>query len=348
MNLLVRAPNWVGDCVLATPFLSLLRARHPAARISVLCRPSGVEVLRGHPALDEILVQRDAWAAVRELRRRRFDAGWLLPGSFSSAWVFLAGGVRERIGYRGDGRSLLLTRAVRRPAGPEHRVITWARLADPSASRETITPASHPVARFSEPDGIDLERLLPGPAGSRAVALNPCSQFPARRWPAERYAALARRLLAERGTRVVLVGGPDPAECAIAARVVELVGVPAYEPGERGIVAAPFNAPFINLAGRTSLGELAAVLSRLRLLVTSDTGIMHVGAAAGVPLLVLAGAGDMRVTPPWTERHVIIDRQVPCSPCVRNHCPNRREPMLCMEAITVDEVFTQVMEMVGG
>lgn len=321
MKLLVRPPNWVGDCILATPFLSLLKERNPGARITALAAPRTAPVLNGHPAIDEIRTFNGFGEALRICRAGRFEAAYILPGSFSSALPCFLAGIPRRIGYGGQARSWMLTETLEMK-GPQHRAFSYARLADPGLEESHFKPARYPVS-LAMP--ADKDSLFPEMEGQNWIALNPCSQFPSRRWDASRYSALARRLVKESGARVLLVGGPAQSERALASQVEREAGVPV-----------------LNLAGRTTFAELVCVLSRARLLVTSDTGIMHAACAVKTPVLVLAGAGDMRVTCPWGENFSIINKEVHCSPCVKNYCVNKEEPMLCMRSIEVEEVYRNI------
>jgi heptosyltransferase-2 len=157
------------------------------------------------------------------------------------------------------------------------------------------------------------------------IVLNAGSQFPSRRWLSQRYAELAGKIYQELNQAVVYVGGPSSEETEIAQQSAEASGVAV-----------------VNLAGKTSLTELAVLLKKASLLVTADTGIMHIASAVGCPVVVLAGAGDMETTSPWTEKAVLLDKHVYCSPCVKNFCINGKEPMLCMKSIGVDEVFIEI------
>lgn len=323
MKLVVRAPNWVGDCVLALPFLQLLREKQPQARITVLAKRPGSEVFEGNRFVDEVRPYAGLWATARRVRAERFDAGYLLPNSFSSALLFLLGGVRRRIGYATEARGLLLTEPLPWTGEREHRSLRYARLADWDLRPEAPTPASHP-ARIAPNAAAQAQAdaLLAGIPADRLVAVNACANAPSRRWGAQRFAALVR-LLMERGAEVLLVGGPAAQDRAQVAEVLDGCRSPRVH----------------DLSGRTTLKSLAAVLAKTRLLITGDTGIMHVGAAAGAPVLALEGAADVKVTAPWTAGTFLpVDKHVPCSPCVKNHCINRATPMICMTSIPPEEV----------
>jgi heptosyltransferase-2 len=323
MKIIVRAPNWVGDCVMALPLLQLLREQHPYARIVVLAKKPGLELFAGNPHIDEAWPYQGLWATAARLRAGRFDLGILTPNSISAAVLFAVGGVRRRVGYATEGRGLLLTRRLPWKGETEHRSLRYARLAQPDLKPGDLTPAGYPARIVVDAKAKALaDQLLAGIAADRLVAINPCANALSRRWPAERFAELAR-LLAAGGATVLLVGGPAIED---RARVAE--------------VRSGCRSPRVHdLSGRTTLPGLAAVLSRVRALITGDTGIMHVGAAAGAPIVALEGAADVAVTAPWTTGHfTAIDKHVSCSPCVKNVCINRATPMICMTSIEPAEV----------
>jgi len=310
MRVIVRAPNWVGDCVLATPFLRLLRERHPSSRIDVLARPPGHEVFVGNPFVDEVIVYTEMLGTAAHLRARRYDLGYLLPNSFSSAFLFFLARVRERIGYDAEARGILLTRRFPWKGETEHRTVRYLRLLDPHREPASVTPRSCPAQIFLDPHAE--------------------AHAPSRRWPAQRYGRLAKLLVETVDAEVVLVGGK-------AAADREAVEVALRE----------CRSPRVHdLGGKTTLRGFAAVVRRAKVLVTGDTGIMHVAAAVGTPILALEGAADVKVTAPWTPGvFEVIDKHVHCSPCVRNVCINRESPMLCMDSIAVEEVFSTLRQM---
>lgn len=329
-RLLVLLPRWVGDALIATPLLQLLRRRPGGAHLAVLAAPAVVPALAGLSFIDEIMTRGGFLQTAARLRRGRFDEVFVLPNSFSSAVLAALSGAPRRIGYACEFRGPLLTDARPWPGEIGHRVLRYARLADPALGR--LSPADYPCAVASdEAAEAEANRLLEGLDPRRLVAVNPCSMnAPSRRWAAERFGALCRAL-AGLGFAPVLVGGPTLAD---RRRVDE--------------VKAAAGTPTSDLCGRTSLPGLAAVLRRARLLVTGDVGLMHVGAAAGTPLLVLAGASDTSVTGPWTAAPVrILRKPVPCAPCVKNHCINRETPMICMDSIETDEVLVAAREMLA-
>lgn len=244
--------------------------------------------------------------AAGALRRGRYGRGVLLTPSFSSALVFTLGGVPERRGAATDGRRVLLTD----PVEPEalaglHRAASYVALVTGRA------PERPPVPRLVVPGALRARwREVTGLADGPVVGIFPGGNASSRRWDPERFAAVARRLAGE-GARVVVFGGPS----------------------ERGLAAEVAGDVALNVAGRTDLPLLAAGLAACDLLITNDTGPMHLAAAVGTATISLWGAGDPAETGPLGEGHVLLRRpDLPCAPCVRNECPRRGRGYILPEA----------------
>lgn len=322
VKILLRSPNWVGDAVMALPVARALKAACPDCEVHVLAKPWVAPVWEQHPDVSRIL----AWdAGVRALRRERYDRAVILPDSFSSAWLAWRAGCKQRVGYAADGRSWLLTRAVAREPG----MAAWPRpkaylhLARQAGADAELCEAWRIELRVTPAELSRADELL-GPRTGVLVGLAPGSIAKSRRWPAERFAALADRLQS-RGCSLVLVGSAGDRD---AARTVE-----------RGT-----RAPLLNLAGRTGLREAMAVIKRCDALVSNDSGAMHLAYSQGVPVLVLQGAADYRVTGPFgPDSRVLRDASLACAPCVRNEC--RPGHLQCMLKLTVDQVERELSQM---
>ncbi len=337
--LLLRAVNWLGDAVMTTPALAAVRAACPGVRIALLAKPLVAELFRQHPDVDEVVVYerpgrhegaagkaRMAW----ELRRRRFDAALLFQNAFDAALLAFLAGVPERAGYATDGRRLLLTRPV--PLTEDilarHEVEYYLCLLD----RLGIPRPADPELRLAvtEEERSSMARRLAERGigrGSRMVAINPGATYgSAKRWYPDRFAAVADALSEEWGTSVVIVG--SSAEAPLAGEI------------EASMRKAP-----VNLAGKTTVRELMALLSLSAFLVTNDSGPMHIAAALGVPLVAVFGPTDWRRTSPWTPRARIVRVDVDCSPCRRRICDRGHE---CMLGITPGMVIDAARELPPG
>jgi heptosyltransferase-2 len=314
MSILVRAPNWLGDAVMATPFLRRLTARFPSEPLDVVAKLSVAAVFRGMPGLRRILPLGSPEASAKALRREGYEIAYILPTSFSSAWGAFLSGATERVGHAAEGRSWLLTWAV--PLDERYhytrRYLSLIGEEDREASREGLYfPVENPP--FPLPEGPIL-------------ALAPGARAPARRWMPERFAEVVRRLPASWGS-VVLLGAAQDEPFAQA-------------------VARSAGRPTLNLCGKTSLPVLGGILKRCRALVANESGLMHAAWAVGTPLVAVAGPSEPRCTSPFGARvRVLIHRDVPCVPCVKNECYRLgTDQQACLKAVSTDEVLSALSE----
>lgn len=330
-SILVRGPNWLGDAVLTLPTLANLRRSFPAARISLLVRPWVSDLFQASPFIDDLLVipsrNQFAWA-VTTLRRRRFELAILLPNSFRAALISALAGITHRIGYVTGGRGPLLTVGVCTPGKRLlHGVDTYLGLlrAFRWDAWEQPTGLTFPPAGDAEAEGLlAAAGLRPG---ASFIGINPGGAYgSAKRWPAERFAEAADLLSDRVGTIALLFGSPKEAPVTRAIR-------------ERMRRAA------VDLGGRTSLSTLASLLRRCRLLLTNDTGAMHLAATLNVPCVAIFGPTDPRLTGPLGSGHRNLHQPPPCSPCRYRDCPIDHR---CMRAIGVKEVVAAAEALLEG
>jgi heptosyltransferase-2 len=319
---LVVAPNWIGDAVMSLPLLRALRRAHPSDSLGVLARKGPAAIYRAEGNVDDVLLRSSFLSDVAALRRGRFDEAWLLPNSFRAGLYAFASGAKRRIGFATDRRGALLTHPLPPPPGTGHQLRDY----DALLLAQGVAPDEGPPRlALPEPAAKRAAAVLSDAGLSRFVALCPGSAFATtKRWPAERYAALADAL-AERAL-----------PCAI------LIG-----PGEREIgarVAASARAPLRVLGEDLDPVELAAVLARARCAVTNDSGPMHLAGAVGTPVVAFFGATDPGRTGPSGSPSRVLDRYVFCSPCFRTDCPYGHE---CMTEIGVDDAVRAVLELAG-
>jgi heptosyltransferase II len=326
----IRAPNHLGDVVAALPAIVADGSDVLVVRaLAPLLEMAGVrgEVLPFDRGLRGFL------RAAADLRRRGYADGVLLTAAFSAAWLLRCGGVRRVRGTATDGRSFLLSERV--SAGslrPYHRIDAYRLLLGTAPAELDGAPRAHRLAVPAQ--RVAHWRALVPQGPGPLVGLFPGANAPARRWPADRFAELARRL-AEAGARLVVMGG--------AREAVLTADVAAAAQGG------------LDAGGRTDLGDLAALLSLCDLVVTNDTGPMHLAGAVGTPTVSLwgpsdprevrqVGAPDVRVTGP----------ELACKPCYRNHCARRGAGTLlpdaheeCMRLIEVESVVRAVDAALG-
>jgi heptosyltransferase-2 len=317
-RIVVRAPNWVGDVVLSLGGMRDVRRNFPSSRIEVLARPWVADVYRAVGEVDAVRVSEGFRGDVAALRGR-FDLAILLPNSLRAALECFAAGIPERWGYATDHRRLLLTRSARPHAllrGQSQVYYYRAML----ASLGLTVSASPNLSLSCPPEYRERGRELLGGDGPW-LGLNPGAAFgTAKRWLPERFAATADRLAASHGFRVAILGG------AAERRLAEAIA---------GMMAAPARV----LAGATSLGDLLGVLSHLRLLLTNDSGPMHLAGALGVPQVAVFGPTDHRETAP-VGRHALVREEVSCSPCLLRECPIDHR---CMTRVGIERVAREAV-----
>jgi lipopolysaccharide heptosyltransferase II len=329
-KLVIRAPNWLGDAVMALPALEAVRRAFAESSIVLAARASVAPLFEEDtPARpDEIVVVEDA-SEGRRLRESRADAILLLPNSFASAWRASRAGIPERWGYRAGGRGWLLTRGVRRPRGRVHHIEYYQALVRglgilPPEGGSQQWGAPRLAARPQTLDKAEtLLREHGAPAGATLVGFAPGAAYGhAKRWPPDRVAAVIARLR-ERGVTAVLVGAAADRD---TARAIES--------------SLPAGTAVVDLVGRTTLRQLVGVIARCAAFVSNDSGAMHVAAALGVPLTAIFGPTDERVTSPGARRQAdIIVRDVFCRPCLLRECPIDHR---CMKRIDVDTVLQSI------
>ncbi len=325
---IVIGPNWLGDGVMALPFLRALRRSDPGGTLAVLARRSTAPVFSMSGTVDEVWTTggRGAGAFWRDAlrgRRAKPDEIWVLPHSFRSALLAFAMGAKRRLGYATDGRRALLTDAVPPPDPTGHQLRDEDRLlaAGGVAPDEGPPRLAIPPALAGEAD----REIASWQLGSAPIFLAPGAAFgPTKLWPAERFALLADALL-DRGEKAALVVGPDEVELGrlIARRARHRIPL---------------------LGAEADTGRLAALLSRGRLLIGNDSGPAHLAAAVGTPAVVFFGPTDPGRTAPTGAPVLLLDRYVFCSPCYLKKCPYQHE---CMEEITVEMALEAVLGMMG-
>jgi heptosyltransferase II len=343
-RILVRGTNWVGDAVMSVPALREIRRIFPAARISLLVRPWVRDVYSAVDFVDETIdfdkdgPHRGTGGILRlggQLRDRRFDLAILLQNAFEAAFVAFSAGIPLRLGYARDARSLLLTHAP--PIDPAVRKLHQCYYYLGILSGAGLLPARIWEGGYEPSIAVgvrDTDResarrmLLAGGIGERelVVGINPGAYYGgAKRWVSERYAKVADALYRTHGAKIVIFGAAN--ERRIADEVAGLM-----------------DCPSLVLAGRTTLGELMGLLATCRLLITNDSGPMHLAAALGTPQLAIFGSTSEIATGPVSPRARVIKHQVDCNPCFLRECPI---DFRCMTRITVETVLKAADDELG-
>jgi heptosyltransferase-2 len=320
--------NWVGDTVLSYPTVQQLKIFFPKSHLAILIPAYLVDLWKTFPYVDEIIPFQkkkgigSIWEDInlsQSLKERNFDLAVILPRSFRSAFHIYLARIPIRIGYQSEGRSFFLTHGIRRIQGVlcNHRVYYYLKLIEPLGKIES-PPSPHIFLR--EEDRRWADRALKDlgiPEGKPLIGMNPGATYGlAKCWYPDRFGELGKRLAEKWEAKILLFGKEE--EHPIVYEILRHLGT-------RGV----------DLAGKTGLLQLAALLQRCTLLVTNDTGTMHVAAAVGTSIVALFGSTSPLTTGPWGKNHVVVRKDVPCSPCWKRICPTDHQ---CMELITVDEV----------
>jgi heptosyltransferase-2 len=330
-KILVFAPNWLGDAVMSLPFFLVLRITFPAAFIGVVCRDYVSEIYLRKKEIDRILVYkksglRNKIALIRKLRTSGpWDICFLLPPSFSSAFAVFLAGVKRRIGYGTDFRSILLTDefkgALYKKGHLSNGYIKLINFVSEKKMEFEFLPSVIPPENWR-----DIIKTK-GIKGKYAVFSAGASYGPAKLWPAENYLELAKFLYRDKGLYVVVVGTGKEREYLNS-------------------IVCKENKQVINLAGKCNVKELVAILKGAEIVVGNDSGSVHISAALGVPTVSLFGSTSPFWTGPRGKSSKIIKSKIECSPCFKKECPKYNYAK-CFDDITIKSVYKAVCEVMG-
>ena len=360
-RILVRETNWLGDAVMTTPALLRLREQFPSAHIALLTHAKLTGLWQNHPAVNEIILfgaGEGVFAVAKKLRAKKFDLALVLPNSPRSALEVFLADIPQRVGYARPWRNFLLTQTVAprvaavkmhkrsvgeiqelvannsklktensKPPASAHQLHEYLNLAaalgaNPEPLAPQLTVALEEIASAKKKFGLEK---MDGPI----FGLNPGAEYgPAKRWPAEKFIAAAKEIQQRTNCVWILFGGK--ADVELTARIEAEIRNSKFE--------------IRNLSGQNSLRELMALLKICRVVLTNDTGPMHVAAALGTPLVVPFGSTSPELTGPGLPgevRHRLLKSDAPCSPCFLRECPI---DFCCMNQISVKRVVAAVLE----
>ena len=329
-KILIVAPNWIGDALLAQPLFARLRKKLPGVLIDALAPPWTAPVLRRMPEIDDVveapfdhgeLKLFARWRLGRRLRSRRYDQAIVLPNTFKSALVPFFAKIPVRSGFVGESRYGLLNLAHKLDAkGVPLMAERYAQLAEKPGTKPAL-PLPQTGLAVGE---VNLAIALRGLGLSRekpVVAFCPGAEYgPSKRWPARHFAALARKLAAL-GYAVWLFGSEKD-------RAI----------GEEIAVASEGAAT--NLCGKTDLASAIDLLSLAEVVVSNDSGLLHVAAGVGRPVVALYGSSSPEHTPPLARSYRIVRTGIECSPCFARECPLGH--FKCMIELTPDRVAEEI------
>ena len=329
-RILVIGPSWVGDTVLSQPLLQLLKQQHPDAEIDYLAPPWTLPLLARMPEVRQGITNPFGHGALQLGARRRlgltlrshaYDHALVLPNSFKSALIPWFAGIPQRSGFRGEARWGLINdlRTLNEQKLPQMAQRFAALALIPGNALPAQLP--QPALQSSAEQQQRLLARLGLPLDKPVIAFCPGAEYgPAKRWPEAHFAALAR-LLTNRGCAVWLVGSPK--DHAVAETIVQASAGTA-----------------LNLCGKTDIAEAADLLAAARLVVTNDSGLMHIAAAVGRPVIALYGSSSPQFTPPLSDHARIITLNLACSPCFQRTCPLGH--FKCLNDLTPERVFAAI------
>lgn len=368
-RILIIKPSALGDVIHTLPLLKILRMRYPEARISWLLNREIQGLLEGHPDLDRIFpFNRQAWGEmgrlsrtlqefsglIRQVRQARFDLVLDVQGLFRSGLIAYLSGARCRLGFANarELSPLFYTLKAPVPPGEIHAVERYLSLLSPLGIEVKGAGGRCGPHRLdftlpvSQADRLYIRELLAGETrkGSDSmvrdpgswigrppktghtsldfplILMSPGARWESKRWPPERFAQLADRLIERDRATVALIGSPS--EWPLAEEIRDQMR----------------EAPLL-LAGQTSLKQLAALMEEASLLITNDSGPMHLAAAMGTPVVAIFGPTSPRRTGPYGSGHRILQKELPCVPCFKRRC---REDHRCLRSLEVGEVLEQI------
>ena len=331
-KILIVAPSWIGDTILAQPLL--IRLHEQGASIDVLAPAWSAPLLQRMPQIDRVIESpfshgdfafKERLALGKQLVAAHYDAAYVLPNSWKSALVPYFADIPLRAGYHGEARFFLLNRRFRldKTALPQ-LAQRYARLADAPGTRG-MPRVPAPRLNSNREQQLTARSILELPAEGSPVIFCPGAEYgPAKRWPAHHFADLAQQL-GNKDDPVWILG--SAADKEVGDNIVRLANVNA-------------NGCAINLCGRTSLEQAIDLIATARLVVSNDSGLMHVAAALDRPLLALYGSSSPVYTPPLSAHAKIVSLNVECSPCFQRQCPLGH--FKCMEGMTPEHVLVQM------
>lgn len=319
IKIIVRLPNWLGDVVMSLGFIEKLHETFPQATIDIIVKKGLEPIVQKNPHVHNIFSfsksaypgLRGVWKFGRQLARKdKYDLFFSLPNSLSSAVMAFASRAKSRIGYAEQGRSIFLTHPYKKPIDL-HRVEEYVKLIEYYQKCKIITPINIAIGRPQVQSGEEY------------IILNINAEAASRRLPQAKAVEIALHLSKTFDIPVKLIGGPGDIE-HVQRTYDYLAG----------------NLQIFNIAGKTSLEELITIITRAKLVVSTDSGPAHIASAAGVPLVVLFGAGNEKNTGPYhrTTSQVVRLDKYPCEPCVKNKCKIATNPP-CLMYMDVNQIM---------
>jgi heptosyltransferase-2 len=344
-NLLIRGVNWIGDAVMTMPAIRAIRDNVSDSKISLLVKPWVMELFKDDPNIDELIEYKDTYnsflgklGAANDIKKLQFDCAILLQNAIDAALLSFLAGIPERIGYKRDGRGLLLTSGigVSEDTLKLHHIQYYLHLLDSAGMQSTYRlPFLYPDinARLTSRKRLkDLKRPV--------IGINPGAAYgSAKRWNVDRFAGVASKIITQLEGSVVIFGSQK--EQAIGIEIMNVI------PEE--LIS---DKTFLNLSGKTSLYELGNLIPECDVILSNDSGPMHMTYATGTPLVALFGSTSPELTGPPNSSFdgaetgydfSVLSADIECSPCFSRTC--KYDHLKCMEMISADDVFNAIKDL---
>jgi len=320
MNISVYCPNWIGDAVMAIPFVTELKRKHESSRLFVLCRPWVAAIYEGNPDIEAVIPVsgknvNGIWGAFkdgRQLRKLEIELSFTLSNSFRSAMILRLSGANERIGYTAQGRSFLLTDPVVLRKGIFHRAQKYLDLFGGK-----LGDHDHYKIYMSDEERAWAHRELEDRNINNPIGLFPFSMAKSRTIPTEKIF----ELIPDENRTYVILGSVREQEMAES-----LVN------NDRGL-------NIVSLCGEYTIRQSMALMSIFQYVIATDSGLGHVSSMLGIPTISIFGAGRIGTTRPLGSANFTVSKKVECSPCVKNLCQNKNNPMICLRSISRDDIL---------
>jgi heptosyltransferase-2 len=325
-NILIRGTNWIGDAILTLPAMASIRATYPHAHIAVLVKPWVADIYKLFSAVDEVIIYEDKYDTpagvfrlASMLKNRNFDAAILLQNAIEAAIIAFMARIPLRAGYDSDARGLLLTHSVKRTKEIRkvHQIEYYLEMVKAlgcvSVDREMWLET-----KINLHDARNIVKKYMPETNKAIIGIAPGATYgPAKRWLPDRFAAVADKLSESFPMQGILLGSKADWETAEEVRKAS-------------------RTKLINLAGKTNLLEAIHLISRCRLFLSNDSGLMHIAGALNIPTVAIFGSTNPITTSPAGNSFTIVRKDVSCSPCMKETCPT---DFRCMKLISVENVF---------
>ena len=338
-RVLIVALNWLGDSIMSMPAIQAYRRAFPAKRLTILIKPAMVDLWSMHPAIDDIWVCLESipqiWKTASQINQRHFSTAYILPQSFRSALIPFLGKVPQRIGLRGHFRSCLLTNIVSLPqnAASLHQQFEYMPILGQKTTRDEL-----PVLNINTALLAKTDKILGHNRKQAWIGLIPgAARGPAKRWPENYFTAVGKILIKNFKCNIVLFG--STADKELCTRIKMGIGNDVFPASTNPSPVENHAEDVINLAGRTSLPELAALMSRCSAVIGNDSGGVHLAAAVGTAVIVIFGITNPAKRKPLGQKVVVLqdsplaDRNVPRQSVTAEKSLKNISPEMAVEAI---------------